>query len=164
MRQKLFALFPNETDARRALQGLSERSELAGKYQAAIKVEPWVPVGDKKIEDDERSTLSTSRFSILVGAALGALLGALFTAGLHLFGTSVATAMLVGAAGGAVLSGLAGAVVGRVFPDRNLQVLSTGVRGQKVVLDVGVDDEASQTLVRQMMKKHHARRIATSEL
>lgn len=164
MRQKLFALFPNESDARQALQGLSERSELAGKYQAAIKVEPWVPVGNKKIEDDDRSTLSTSRFSILVGAGLGALLGALFTAGLHLFGTSVGKAMLVGGACGALLSGIAGALVGRVFPDRNLQVMSSRVRGQKVVLDVGVDDDASQDLVRQMLKKHNARRIATSEL
>ncbi|MDX2023677.1 MAG: hypothetical protein SF187_25795 [Deltaproteobacteria bacterium] len=164
MAQNLFALFPTETDARRALQGLSERKELDGKYQAAIRVEPWVPVGDKKTESSERSVFATGRFGMMVGAGLGALLGALFTAGLHLSGSSVGVAMLTGGVCGAILSGLAGALIGRAFPDRNLQVLATRVRGQKVVLNVGVEDEASQNLIRQMLRKHNARRIATSEL
>lgn len=164
MRQKLFALFRSEEEAVAALQGLQAEGDLRGKFEASLRSEPWTPSGDKPVPADERSTWPLIRFSVILGAVIGFGLAALFKWPLGLVHAPAATALVGGAAMGAIICTFIGMALGRIFPDRNLQKLSNRATHGKVVLDVGVDDDQSESLVRKMLEKYKPRQIANSDI
>jgi len=163
MEQKLFALFSTETDAQRALGVLNSHEALAGKYDASIKTEPWTTVGDDSVDKKDRSSGSLGRFAMVLGAVMGAALAALYSLVLKAIDWPASVAIPLGALGGGVLGGIAGILVGQIFPERKLQKILTRVRKGRVVLNVGVVDDATATVVRTMLNKHDARCVATTE-
>lgn len=164
MRQKLFALFRSEEEAVAALAGLEAEGNLSGKFEARLRSEPWTPSGDKPVAADERSTWPLVRFSVILGALLGFGLAALFKWPLGLIQAPAVTALAGGTAMGAALCTFIGMALGRIFPSRNLQVISNQATHGKVVLDVGVDDDQSESLVRKMLEKYKPRQIANSDM
>jgi len=163
MEQKLFALFSTETDAQRAMSVLNSHEALAGKYDASIKTEPWTTVGDDSVDKKDRSSGSVGRFTMVFGAVLGAGLAAVYCLVLKAIDTPAIVVIPLGALGGGVLGGVVGMLMGQIFPERKLQKLLTHAQHGRVVLDVAVIDDATETLVRTMLKKHDARCVSTTK-
>lgn len=164
MKQRLFALFQSETEALGALNGLKSQGDLNGRYEAKLYTKPWETVGAQAVDIEEPGTLAVGRFALILGGVAGGGLALLFKGVLGIIHASLFTSVAVGVGMGAALAGLLGLWVGKIFPDRNLQKLSSRAIDGKVVLDVGVDDVETQGAVRKLLRKHHARKIALSEV
>lgn len=164
MAQRLFALFKSESEATSALKGLNSHPSIKGKYDAQIRTSPWIPAGLNGGAPREPATWSVGRFNLLAGGLMGGVLALLFKALLGIVHAPLSTAVAVGTIGGAALGGLIGMAVGSLFPDGTLQEMATQAVEGKVVLDVGVGDSNTKHIVRRLLRKHHASRIAQSQI
>lgn len=164
MAQRLFALFQTESEAEGALTGLKNHPSITGKYDALIHTTPWTPVGPDGGVTVEAATWSVGRFNLLVGGLAGGALALLFKTVLGIVHSPIPIAVGIGTLSGAALGALIGLAIGRVFPDGNLQAIATQAVGGKVVLDVGVGDSSTRHIVWKLLRQHHARRIAQSQV
>lgn len=154
---KLFALFPNERDARGAIADLRQQGGGIARFAATLG--PHSAVGRNAELAPDAAASPVGRWGALFGAFVGAALGATFAGPLGIIQAPFAQAVGISALAGGLLSSLAGWFVGQAFPDRNLVTPSRYCTHDKVVLKVGIEDDANEHVVRKMLNKHGAHRI-----